>query len=299
MSNALSVSIREAVPPAAGFSVWFLGQNSFVLKGPDGFLVAVDPYLSDWCATRGKSSERTPRSRMYPPPLAPGELDVDLVLLTHSHCDHADPETLSALAENKRIRVAGPYDAALVAQSAGFSAERVRIVHPGEEIRFPKASGILALAENLKARGSASGAGVSVKATFALPTDGSDLNHIGFLIRFPNGSSFWDTGDTAWCDGLPALAASGLRAALGESGPDVMAVCINAGYGNLSHWDASRLAGAARAKFAVPAHWDLFPHNSCDPAPFKTSLEKNAPGVAYAPMEAGKRYDYSEGVFGC
>lgn len=298
MSDALSVSIRDAVPPVSGFSVWFLGQNSFVLKGPDGFLVAVDPYLSDWCATRGKSSERTPRSRMYPPPLDPSELDVDLVLMTHSHCDHADPETLSILAGNPRVRVAGPRDAVQVARSAGFASERVRTVQAGEEIRFSRASGVLALAESIRAGSSLSGSGISVKVSFALPTDGSDLNHVGFLIRFPNGASFWDTGDTAWFDGLPALATAGLRSMLGEAGPDVMAVCINAGYGNLSHWDASRLAGAARAKFAVPAHWDLFPHNSCDPTPFRTSLEKNAPGVAYARMAAGVRYDYADGSFG-
>jgi L-ascorbate 6-phosphate lactonase len=297
MSDALSVSIREAVPPAAGFSVWFLGQNSFVLKGPDGFLVAVDPYLSDWCATRGKTAERTPRSRLYDPPLAPEELDVDLVLLTHSHCDHADPETLSALAKNERIRVAGPRDAVHVALAAGFSADRVRTLHAGEEVRIPKSTGILALAESIRTGGALPKTGVSVKASFALPTDGSDLNHVGFLISFPNGCTFWDTGDTGWCDSLPVLAASVLRSALGDAGPDVMAVCINSGYGNLSHWDASRLAGAARPRFAVPAHWDLFPHNSCDPAPFKTSLERNAPGAVYARMERAARYDYVDGSF--
>jgi len=297
MPNALAESIRDSVPPAAGFSAWFLGQNSFVLKGPDGFLVAVDPYLSDWCATRGASKERTPRSRLFPPPLSPEELDVDLVLLTHSHCDHADPETLAALASNPRIRLAGPRDAVQAALSAGFPLQRIRDLHAGEESRFAPSSGILALAEGIRAGGPLPRTGVAVRATFALPTDGSDLNHVGFLVRFPNGASFWNTGDTAWSDGLPPLATSALRAALGDAGPDVMAVCINAGYGNLSHWDASRLAGAAKPRFAVPTHWDLFPHNSCDPLPFKTSLEKNAGSSVYAPMEKGVRYDYAEGVF--
>ncbi len=290
--------MREAVPPPAGFSAWFLGQNSFVLKGPDGFLVAIDPYLSDWCATRGKSKERTPRSRLFPPPLQPEELDVDLVLLTHSHCDHADPETLAALARNPRIRLAGPREAVRTALDAGFAPDRVRTLHAGEEARFAPSPGILALAESIRAGGSLPRGGVSVRATFALPTDGTDLNHVGFLVRFPNGSSFWNTGDSAWSDGLPVLATAALKATLGDAGPDVMAVCINAGYGNLSHWDAARLAGAAKPRCAVPTHWDLFPHNSCDPLPFKTSLEKNAPGVAYAPMEKGLRYDYAEGVFG-
>jgi L-ascorbate 6-phosphate lactonase len=295
--SVLAADIRGAVPPKDGFSVWFLGQNSFVIKGVGGFLIAIDPYLSDWCATRGKISEPTPKSRLYPPPLLPSELHVDLVLLTHSHCDHADPETLSALAVNKRTRVVGPRDAVAVATAAGFPIERVRTIHAGEELNFERPPGVLAAAERFR-----SGAGrgtLTVRGTFALPTDGTDLNHIGFLLRFPNDTTFWDTGDSAWCDSLPLLAGSAVRAALPQkaTGPDVMAVCINAGYGNLSHWDAARLAGAVKPRFAVPTHWDLFPHNRCPPEPFKTSLEKNAPDVTYLRMERGRRYDLSDGAF--
>ncbi len=275
--ESLAEKIRDSVPPSAGFSAWFLGQNSFVLKGPDGILVAIDPYLSDWCACRGKTTGPTPRSRLFPPPIAPEKLDVDLVLLTHSHCDHADPETLGALVKNPRIRVAGPRDALEVAREAGFAADRLTLLHAGQEARFGN---------------------VAVRTTFALPTDGTDLNHVGFLVVFSNGTSFWDTGDTAWADGLPDLAVAAVRAGLpaGAAGPDLMAVCINSGYGNLSHWEAARLAGAAKPRFAVPCHWDLFPHNSCDPFPFKTSLEKNAPDSAYALMERGRRYNYADGV---
>ena len=294
---ALAADIRTATPPVDGFSVWFLGQNSFILKGTDGFLVAIDPYLSDWCATRGKSCEPTPKSRLYPPPLLPSELNVDLVLLTHSHCDHADPETLAALAGEKRTRVIGPRDAITVAENAGIPFERVRVIHAGEELLFERPSGVLAAAERFRS-GAVRGP-LAVRATFALPTDGTDLNHIGFLLRFPNGATFWDTGDSAWSDYLPALAGAAVRAGLpeGVSGPDVMAVCINAGYGNLSHWDAARLAGALKPRFAIPTHWDLFPHNRCPPEPFKTSLEKNAAGTEYAPMERGRRYDFSAGTF--
>ncbi|HCM27896.1 MAG: hypothetical protein A2Z99_21055 [Treponema sp. GWB1_62_6] len=270
----LAEEIAEARAPEDGFSVWFLSQNSFILKDPRGTLVAIDPYLSDWCATRGKSKERTSRSRLRPPLILPEELDVDLVLLTHSHCDHADPETLAVLASKGRVRCLCPHDALLVARTAGFPEERLSLAHAGQEYVMEGEGGI------------------RIRSTFALPTDGTDLNHLGFFIRFSGGATFWDTGDSAWCDTLPSLSCAALGAA-----PDVMAVCINAGYGNLSHWDASRLAGAAKARFAVPAHWDLFPHNRCDPFPFKISLERNAPDSVYAPMEEGVRYDFAGGVF--
>jgi len=288
----------------AGFVLRFLGQNSFILTDSKGFSVAIDPYLSDWCATRGRSTEPTAKSRLFPPPMRPEDLDVDLVLLTHSHCDHADPETLTALATKRHIRVAGPRDALKVAEKAGISAERLRLIHPGEEITFYSKPGVLAAAEHLR-RGTGE-RGLRVKATFALPTDGSDLNHLGYLLQFSDGSTFWNTGDTAWCDTLPMLAAgeavktvqewkSEVQKTEAEYGPDVMAVCINAGYGNLSHWDASRLAGAAHARYVIPAHWDLFPHNSLNPEPFRTSLEKNAPGSAYFLMERDRDYWFSEG----
>ncbi len=257
---------RTADVPQNGFVMWFLGQNSFVLKSPGGLVVAIDPYLSDWCATRGLTKERVERSRLYPPPFEPEDLDVDFVLLTHSHCDHADPETLSRLAPHSRASLIAPFQAAAVAREAGWPAKRLHLIHASEA--FQAAPDLL------------------IWATYALPTDGSDLNHIGFLLRFGS-ASFYNTGDTAWCDQLPGLVAASVRAGLPEdaSGPDVMAVCVNAGYGNLSHWDASRLAASISPRYTVPCHWDLFPHNSCDPEPFRTSLSKNAHNTVYARLE--------------
>lgn len=285
--------------PADGFAVWFLGQNSFLLKSPEGTTIAIDPYLSDWCATRGKSRKPTSRSRLFPPPIDPEDLDVDWVLLTHSHCDHADPETLSRM-PRKALRIVAPADAARIAAEAGIPEERIYRIHPGEELPLVKERGVLARAARIRSGSSnesPAGHPLSARATFALPTDGSDLNHIGFLIRFPSGASFWDTGDSAWSDTLPTLATAGLREGLpeGASGPDLMAVCINAGYGNLSHWEASRLVGAATPSYAIPTHWDLFPHNRCDPEPFRTSLDKNARGTEYAKLEKDRFYVFSAG----
>ncbi|MFQ3548004.1 MAG: MBL fold metallo-hydrolase, partial [Termitinemataceae bacterium] len=257
--------IRES-----GFSITFLGQNSYSIeterdsaaKGKPGYRIAIDPYLSDWCANRGKQLERTSKSRLYPPLISPENLEVDLVLLTHSHCDHADPETLAALAAKPSTRIIGPRDALTVARQAGIGEDRLQLIHPGEELIIDTGTH----------------PGLRIRATFALPTDGSDLNHVGFLIGFADGSTFWNTGDTAWCDTLPILAAAEVRTAVqrwhtegahrlidlehegatwegpNQHGPDLMAVCINAGYGNLSHWDASRLAGAAQARYVIPAH---------------------------------------------
>ena len=55
----------------------------------------VDPYLSDTLAEKYKGTA-TPHKRMARPPVDPAGLGrIDLVLITHHHTDHMDPETLS------------------------------------------------------------------------------------------------------------------------------------------------------------------------------------------------------------
>lgn len=262
--------------PENGFLLWWLGQNSFVYKNAQGTRVAIDPYLSDFCATGRQAGAATERSRRFPPAIEPEELDCDWILLTHSHCDHADPLSLQALAKNTKAQVAGGVKSLAVAHEAGFEVSRCYPLCPGEELDLD--------------------AQLKVRVSFALPTDGSDLNHMGFLLMGKDGSSFWNSGDTAWSELLPELACAVLKNADGSIiRPNVFAVCINAGYGNLSHWEAAKLAGAAEAQIAVPTHWDLFPHNSLDPFPFKNSLSKHAPSTLYRPLEQGACYQWQGG----
>src|SRR5262245_12446151 len=77
----------------AGDALWWLGQSGFLLKRGGRFLL-VDPYLSDSLTTKYAGTE-TPHVRMTRRVIAPERLDfVDVVLATHGHTDHLDPETL-------------------------------------------------------------------------------------------------------------------------------------------------------------------------------------------------------------
>ena len=78
---------------AAGDALWWLGQSGFLLKR-DGRFLLVDPYLSD-SLTKKYAATDTPHVRMSRRVVAPERLGfVDVVLATHGHTDHLDPETL-------------------------------------------------------------------------------------------------------------------------------------------------------------------------------------------------------------
>ncbi len=240
-----------------GAAGWFLGQNGWLWKDPQGTLVAVDPYLTDYCAA-GRTAERTAKSRLLPVFIEPEDLEADLVLITHSHCDHADPYTWERYPRKETTRFLAPWDAAAVLRGAGVPEGQITVMHPGQQ-EYAK--------------------GVSVTGVFAEPTDATDLNHLGYLVRFSSGFAWYNTGDTARSE----LTARQIRERFGW-GPgelDLMTVCINGGYNNLGPYDAARLTAAVGPKAAVPAHYDLMPHNLQMPHLFAYAVEKLAPQVRW------------------
>jgi L-ascorbate 6-phosphate lactonase len=244
-------TIRSSVIPEGSVSIWTLGQNSFVLKDDKGTIIATDPYLTDFCAS-GREGGRNAKSRLLPIFIEPEDFYADIILITHSHCDHADPFTLERYRAKEKTGFLAPFQAAEVLKNCGVSADNITVMHPGQEWRHR---------DN------------KITGTYCEPTDTSDLNHMGFLIEFGNGKSYYNTGDTAM---------SSLLQRPGKTRPDLMSICINGGYRNLSHWEASVVAGRVQPKTAAPSHFDLMPHNVQPPHMFAKSLSINAPDVEYS-----------------
>ena len=125
---------------------------------------------------------------------------------------------------------------------------------------------------------------VQITGTFALPTDDSDLNHIGFVFRFGDGPSIYVTGDSRDSELLSSAA---------KHKPDVMIACINGGFNNLSHWEAAGLAGMIKPKIAIPCHYDLFANNSANPKLFEAALKVCAPEVGYQELTHGEPFVFN------
>lgn len=86
----------EGFPEPGTPSLFWLGQAGFWID-TGAHRVLIDPYLSDSLA-RKYAGKAHPHIRMMPPPVTVEALPrPDLVLVTHAHTDHMDPDTLGPL----------------------------------------------------------------------------------------------------------------------------------------------------------------------------------------------------------
>ncbi|OAN50754.1 Zn-dependent hydrolase [Paramagnetospirillum marisnigri] len=262
--SELMTEIRDSRVEVGSLALWFLGQNGWMVKSPEGVVVAVDPYLSNSChpSRRGLDLDR-----LVPVQLAPEALEADLLICTHSHKDHADPETLCPCARSGKVkRFMGPGDTQAVFDLAEIAESDRLLSWPNQVTELGD---------------------LTLTGTFALPTDAGDLTHMGVMVQAGTGPKLWITGDTAWCD---LLAEAGLKHL-----PDVVCLPINGGYANLSHWEAAELVRRVDPAQAIPCHWDMFADNSCDPRMFQASLTVKGMGEKYRMPQHGVRMVIEKG----
>ena len=242
----LMQQIRATPVPRGGIRLWWLGQNGFIFKSPEGTVVSTDLYLTDSCAALGES------------------IGVDLAravpvfTCTHNHQDHTDPETIRGLRNKDAALFLGPHPSCAVFAAEGVESGRIQPAWPQGVFEF----------RDLRLRG-----------TFALPTDTSDLNHMGFLLQFGNGPKVYITGDTDYTELLEEAAVHN---------PDLVITVINGGFNNLSHWEAARLVKTIRPKAAIPCHYDMFWTNGVDPKMFEASLRIQGAEARYWELRHGE-----------
>jgi L-ascorbate 6-phosphate lactonase len=249
--------VRECAVPKGETAVWWLGQNGWIFKSHEGTTVGVDLYLTDSCATL-PDAQRIDLRRAVPVLVAPEELELDVFACTHNHQDHTDPDTIRGLRNKDTMLFLGPPPSCESFTREGVESGRTKVFWPKAEWEF----------RDLKIRG-----------TFALPTDSSDLCHMGFVLEFAGGPRFYITGDTDYHELL--LEAASVK-------PDFLITCINGGFNNLSHWEAAALAKGIRPRAAVPCHYDMFRSNSANPRNFEAALALQAPETAYHEMRHGQ-----------
>lgn len=256
--------IKACRVPKGALTIWWLGQAGFIFKSPQGKIVALDPYLSNSCKAIGEQNQFR-MDRLVPAPIAAKDLvGIDAYLITHSHQDHLDPETI---APYRKAGGSGPFIA---------PAEALERLHV---LGVPEAHTKMTWPNKVCAIGD-----LNIRATFAIPFGGDDLTHVGYLVFVKNGPTIYFTGDTAFHD----LLADAVK----PHKPDVLVVVINGAFRNLGPAEAALLAKRLGVKHVVPCHHDLFEDNCQPPQMLHTSLKLQGMGEAYQLLEQGVDFTF-------
>jgi len=235
-------------------ALFYLAQAGFYFKTSTGTTVCVDPYLSNCC-------ERLfGFKRMIPNVLPIDEFNVDLLVATHSHADHLDPDLLDHVSKKLQVSFIGAADCREVYEKSGIPQDRFTILSEGQSTT----------AKRIKFR--------------AIYADHGELalQAGGFLMNI-DGISVYDTGDTAF---VPEK----ILASLGETEVDIMIVPINPAFGNPGAKGACELAKIIKPKIVIGSHFGMFNEHGGDPEEFlalaKDILPKSIMPIVMTPGES-------------
>lgn len=251
--------VRDFSVPPNSLALWWLGQAGFLIKSPGGTILALDPYLTNSCKLFGEGAGFD-MDRMVPPPLSPAELcGIDAYVLTHSHQDHLDPQTLEGYrAAGGRGLYVAPAETCDKLVSLGVPQSEIAMTWPNKKHTVGD---------------------IELQATFAIPLGADDLTHVGYKVRLKTGVLFYFSGDTAYHE----ILVNGW----GESAPDVLVAVINPAFRNMSPIEAARLAKQLDARIVIPSHYDLFPDNCIPPQMLRTNLTIEGIGDRYRELQHG------------
>lgn len=233
----------------SNISLKFLGQAGFLLKFDDKTIL-IDPYLSHSV----QKEEGDHQKRKTPIAINSQQIkDVDLVLITHEHLDHCDPETLFPIYKNNpRCLFLAPFPVVEILNKLGFSSNRVICC---------------------------SGNGNKIDAIpwldmYSLPAAHPDIEldengnnrFIGFVIISDN-ITIYHSGDTSLCRQVidAAKAFYPVKYALlpvNECNYFKNAQNI---IGNMTIREAFSFAEELGTECLVPTHWDMFENNQVFP----------------------------------
>ena len=122
-TQSLVDMITETQVAPGAVMAWWLGGTGFVFKMPAGTQLYVDPYLSN-CAAGIFGVERG-----IPTLIRAEEARPDLVIATHWHEDHLDPESIPIIARQSPTKFLAP--PSCISRMAGWGIARDRMTALG------------------------------------------------------------------------------------------------------------------------------------------------------------------------
>ncbi len=235
------------------FILNWIGQAGFVIKTSKDTIVCIDPYYSNSIERYdGRSSRRMWYNRFIIENFKP-----DLVLCSHDHLDHTDPETLPLIYAFSESQFYGPASSYRHMKNMKMSEDRIKKLKMNEKYSFQD---------------------FNFKTVFADHTKDS----MGFIIEI-NNLIIYFTGDTSFNKKLFNYSKNNI---------DIMISCINGKYGNLDVKEAAILAKKLNVKMVIPMHYGLVTDNTVDVNVFIEHFKQEE--IKYLVMDVEKNYYISK-----
>ncbi len=240
MSENLLQKINKKTVAPNTVSAWWLSGSGFLFKTPAGAQIFIDPYLSNSVqSTLGMG-------RAVPIPIAPQDARPDVVISTHWHEDHLDPETIPIIARHsEKTQFVMPPTAFSRAIGWGVPIDRIETLECGQSANFADAA-----IEAVFARHDAGVAGWQAP------------DAIGVVLKIGD-ITIYHSGDTEHDAHLRAMKNYNLDAAM---------LCINGVTGNMNAHEAALLAWQIEAKLCIPIHHLLWDRNDYEDATLDPNL---------------------------
>jgi L-ascorbate 6-phosphate lactonase len=254
-------NIFESRISGGELGVFWLWQNSYILKSPEGVLVAIDPYLV----------KHQGAQHMVGIPMRPEEMQVDYVFCTHDHWDHANPETLEIIGKSSPNTVfIGTPECYQRFLSAGIPGDRARALGPEETIALR---------------------GFKATALYSIPPKAStamgQTTHYGYVFDFGFARlyNFGDSIAETVAEPLSVLGAAILYH------PEVAIFPIVGDFPERRPEDAVAFAKIVKPRVVIPGHYGCFVDRTVDPRIF-VDLMTEVRGTEAVVIERGGLYVY-------
>ena len=249
---AAALPLAAAAQQSRTQVTWY-GQAAFVVKTPQGTVLAIDPWFSNPLAKE---------KGLQPPE------KIDFILVTHGHADHAGD--VVALGKATGAKFIGPPELGQALVGDGFPADQAKT---GGNM-----GGSIALTDEVSVTMVPAVHSSGYRKDPAGPSEYGG-NPIGFVVRVKGGPTFYHTGDTAPFSDIQFIA---------KRFPiDVMMACIG-GHFTMDPTGAAQQVAWAGAKQVIPMHFGTYPVLKGTPAELAQALKAKKAKAKMVEMKVGE-----------